>query len=58
MGQILTQFFPNREKPDISPITTREKPLNGSRDSFKSTMEIAVTRAEFISAAPGPAIST
>ena len=58
MGQMLTTFLPNREKPDMSPTTTREKPLNGSWERRSITRVTAVTRAELTRAAPGPAMST
>ena len=58
IGQMLTTFFPNRAKPDIRPMVTREKPLRGSLEMCRIQAEIKVTMAELISAAPGPAIST
>ena len=55
---MFTKFFPNREKPDIRPITTMENPLSGSLEARRISAEISVTMAELISAAPGPAMST
>ena len=55
---MLTKFLPNREKPDISPTTTGEKPLKGSPERRRIRVLMAVTRAELTRAAPGPAMST
>ena len=56
MGQILNRFFPNIEKPVIRPISASVKPLKESLDSLTIKMETMVTRPEFTSAAPTPAI--
>ena len=57
MGQILKRFFPNREKPAISPISTMVKPLKGSLASQMRQMEMMVTSPALTNAAAGPAMS-
>ena len=52
MGQILTTFFPNREKPAIRPISTREKPLKWLPVNLRMHTVMMVTAAALISAAP------
>ena len=58
MGQMLTKFLPNREKPDIRPMTTRVMPLSTSLEKVSTQREMAVTRAELTRAAPMPATMT
>ena len=47
-------FLPNKEKPDIRPMTTRLIPFRGSREARRTRMEMAVTKAELTRAGPGP----
>jgi hypothetical protein len=56
MGQMLNTFFPNREKPAISPISTMVKPLKGSLASLMMRMEMMVTSPALTKAAAGPAM--
>ena len=58
MGQMLRKFFPKREKPAISPISTMVKPLKGSPENLMRQMEIMVTSPAFTRAAPGPPMDT
>ena len=58
MGQMFNIFFPNRENPAISPISTMVKPLKGSLDTLMRQMERTITRPEFTSAAPTPPMDT
>ena len=54
MGQMLTMFFPNREKPTISPAVTSAMPLKGSPQAHSSPAVISPTAPALTRAAPGP----
>ena len=57
MGQMFKMFFPNREKPAISPTVTRVAPLRGSRVSLSSSTLMSVTSPALTKAAPMPAMA-